>query len=144
MDVVATPISRAGGVNGEISVILDSGADLSVLPLSYREVGTCLDTASVLRDAQGRKIQGGKKRHALVVIQDDMGNTMCLKDTFALLNVTDPLLAVGKLMKLGWRINGGDNVKLAYKDEFSKSLDFRQNSLVMMAEIRRIGGDKIP
>ena len=25
-------------------------------------------------------------------------------------------LAVGKLMKLGW-IDGGDNVKLAYKDE---------------------------
>ena len=52
-------------------------------------------------------------------------------------------LAVGKLMKLGW-IDGGDNVKLAYKDESSKSLDFRQNSLVMMAEIRRVGGDKVP
>ena len=46
-------------------------------------------------------------------------------------------------MKLGW-IDGGDNVKLAYKDESSKSLDFRQNSLVMMAEIRRVGGDKVP
>jgi hypothetical protein len=81
-------VKAHGGVNGEISVILHSGADLSVLPLSYGEVGTPLDKTSVLRDAQGRKMQGGKLRQALVVIQDDMGNTMCLRETFALSNVS--------------------------------------------------------
>ena len=81
-------VKAHGGVKGESRVILHSGADLSVLPLSYGEVGTPLDKTSVLRDAQGRKMQGGKLRQALVVIQDDMGNTMCLRETFALSNVS--------------------------------------------------------
>ena len=75
-------------------MILDSGADLSVLPLSYGEVGTPLDKTSVLRDAQGRKMQGGKLRQALVVIRDDLCNTMCLRETFALSNVS-----------CGWKID---------------------------------------
>ena len=85
-------------------------------------------------------MQGGKLRQALVVIQDDMGNTMCLRETFALSNVSDRLLALGKLVKLGWRLENGDQVKLAY-NEFSKSWDFRQNSLVMMAQIRKVDGE---
>eukprot|EP00435_Cladocopium_sp_Y103_P040582 s1727_g11.t1 len=138
---------RAVGAKGahgeEINVILDSGADLSVLPLSFGEVGTPLDKKSVLRDAQGRKMQGGNLRQALVVIKDDMDNTMCLQETFALSNVSDPFLALGKMVKLGWRLEGGDQVKLAYKD-FTKALDIRQNSLVMMAQIRKVNGDKVP
>lgn len=36
-------------------MILDSGADLSVLPLSYGEVGTPLDKTSVLRDGRAER-----------------------------------------------------------------------------------------
>ena len=81
--------------------------------MNYGNVGTRLDKASVLRDAQGRKMQGGKLRQALAVIREDAGNTMCPRETVALSNVSDPLLALGKLVKLGWRLEGGDQVNLA-------------------------------
>ena len=48
----------------KVEVILDSGADCTVLPMSYRAVGNTDPYASkrVLLDAQGNKIEGGESR----------------------------------------------------------------------------------
>ena len=48
----------------KVEVILDSGADCTVLPMSYRAVGNMDPHASksVLLDAQGNRIEGGESR----------------------------------------------------------------------------------
>ena len=57
-----------------VDVILDSGADVSVLPMAYSGIGQPLTGKSILRDAQGRKMGGGELRRAVVVLQDGQGN----------------------------------------------------------------------
>ena len=54
------------GINSEkvVNIILDSGADMSVLPMEYFTIGKPLSRKSVLKDAQGRTMKGGDLRQA--------------------------------------------------------------------------------
>eukprot|EP00435_Cladocopium_sp_Y103_P075551 s444_g59.t1 len=70
------------------------------------ECGIALSRKSVLRDAQGNKMAGGALRQAVVELIDDFGNKVCIKETFALSNVMEPLLALGKMLKKGWTVAG--------------------------------------
>lgn len=71
-------------------------------------------------------------------IEDDHGNVARLRETFALSSVSEPLVALGKLLKRGWRVAGdGEDVKLAC-GEFSKTIWFRSNSLSTVAKIRLV------
>lgn len=116
----------------------DSGADMSVLPMNYGGVGIPLSRRSVLRDAQGNTMRGGALRQAIIVMEDDYGNQVHLRETFALSNVTEPLLALGKMIKKGWMVTGFNNeVKLSYGD-FNKAVGFRNNSLVTKATVRTV------
>ena len=78
MELGSRPTQRAfvRNVNMEefVDVILDSGADVSVLPMAYSGIGQPLTGKSILRDAQGRKMGGGELRRAVVVLQDGQGN----------------------------------------------------------------------
>ena len=125
-------------LDGTTPVILDSGADMSVLPLEYEKVGLALSRKSVLRDAQGNIMQGGALREALVELVDVNGTVVSIKETFALSNVSEPLLALGKLLKRGWKVEGHDGeVHLSFGD-FSMVVQSRHNSLVAQAKIRAI------
>ena len=115
-----------------------TGADMSVLPMSYCEAGRALNQKSILRDAQGNLMPGGALRRAVVEMEDDQGNVVRLRETFALSKVSEPLVALGKLLKHGWRVEGdGEEVKLACEN-FSKTIGFRSNSLSTMAKIRLV------
>ena len=129
-----------GVTKGEtVNIILDSGADMSVLPLSYKNCGKSLSKVSVLRDAQGNRMPGGALRQAVVTLEDDNGNLVEIRETFALSKVTDPLLALGKMLRRGWKIGSdGQDVKLVHGD-FNKTVNFRSNSLALEAEIRMVG-----
>ena len=91
---------------GMTQVVLDSGADMSVLPLDCKHLGAPLPKRSILRDAQGNKMKGGDLRQAEVLMEDETGQWVCLRETFAVSNVSEPLLALGKLLKKGgsWRL----------------------------------------
>ena len=120
-------------------VILDSGADISVLPMSYREVGLPIDRGTSLRDAQGGKMTNGGMRQAMIELEDEDGHLVELRESFALSIVKEPLLALGKLLRRGWKIEGeGGDVRLTH-GLFSKRLQFRHNSLVVDAKIRKVG-----
>ena len=113
---------------------------MSVLPMSYCEAGRALNQKSISRDAQGNLMPGGALRRAVVEIEDDHdhGNVVRLRETFALSTVAEPLVALGKLLKHGWRVEGdGEEVKLACEN-FSKTIGFRSNSLSTMARIRMV------
>jgi hypothetical protein len=125
-------------VNEATPIILDSGADMSVLPLEYMNVGFALSKKSVLRDAQGNIMPGGALREALVELVDGAGNMVVIKETFALSNVAEPLLALGKLLKKGWKVAGHDGEVYLSFGEFNMAVQSRHNSLVTQATIRAV------
>ena len=125
-------------VNEATPIILDSGADMSVLPLEYMNVVFALGKKSVLRDAQGNIMPGGALREALVEMVDGAGNMVAIKETFALSNVAEPLLALGKLLKKGWKVEGHDGEVYLSFGEFNMAVQSRHNSLVTRATIRAV------
>ena len=127
------------GVSGDkvVNIILDSGADMSALPMEYFTIGKWLSKRSVLKDAEGRTMKCGDLRQALVVLEGGEGNQVHMRETFALSNVKEPLLALGKLIKKGWKaVCEQDGVMLSF-GTFHKSVQFRNRSLVTSAVIRR-------
>ena len=89
-----------------VEVILDSGANCTVLPVSYQAVGhkDSSVSKSILLDAQGNKIEGGESRVFVNFEIDtpDEDSVISFKDSVVLGNVQQPLFCLGKLMKRGW------------------------------------------
>ena len=72
-----------------------------------------------------------------IALEGEDGHQAQLRESFALSNVSEPLLALGKLLRKGWKLEGAnDNVKLTH-GLFSKQLSFRRNSLVTEAQTRK-------
>ena len=76
---------RESRVERAVSMVLDSGADMSVLPLEFKEVGVPLPKRSVLRDTQGNVMRGGALRQAVIILEDENGNQVHMRETFAAL-----------------------------------------------------------
>ena len=76
----------------------------------------------------------------MIELEDEEGHLVELRESFALSNVKEPLLALGKLLTRGWKIEGEEgDVRLTH-GLFSKSLQFRHNnSLVVDAKTRKVG-----
>ena len=126
------PVTRGVTCEKGVPVVLDTGADMSVLPMSYSGIGKKLTQKSILRDAQRNRMAGGNMRQAVVELTDEDGNKVCLRETFALSNVAEPLLALGKLLRRGWRVEGRDDEVYLTCGEFDKMLKTRNNSLVIL------------
>ncbi|CAE7675889.1 unnamed protein product, partial [Symbiodinium necroappetens] len=92
--------------NQPVEVILDSGADCTVLPAEiYGAVGSpsLQGNMSVLLDAQGNRIAGGEERvQVCFQIHDEDGTIIEFKDRVVLAHVQQPLFCLGKLMKRQW------------------------------------------
>ena len=93
--------------NQPVEVILDSGADCTVLPAEiYGGVGSLSlqGNMSVLLDAQGNRIAGGEERvQVCFQIRDEDGAIIEFKDNVVLAHVQQPLFCLGKLMKRQWK-----------------------------------------
>ena len=98
----------------ECLVTLDSGADISVLPRAYAEVGQWAPGSASLRmvDAQGKRIAHNGVTKAKICTTDANGKRVELVEEFVLGNVQHPILCAGRLLRRGWTI-GGDNGQLA-------------------------------
>ena len=104
--VILVAIEEVPSEPDRVEVILDSGADCTVLPLSYQAVGhkDSSGSKSILLDAQGNKIEGGESRvfvHFEIDTPDE-DSVISFKDSVVLGNVQQPLFCLGKLMKRGW------------------------------------------
>ena len=100
-------------VHQQIEVILDSGADASLLPLWLAKEGTPLKKNSNnhggLQDAQGNRIpQKGLRLLTLTFVKPSRNGeppSMCrITEAFIVADVLNPLLAIGKLVREGWEI----------------------------------------
>ncbi|CAE7034963.1 GIP [Symbiodinium sp. CCMP2592] len=85
-------------------VILDSGADCTVLPLSsFSDVGHHSRESSFLLDAQGNRIPQGQVRTSVVFeVEGEDGEVIQFRDKAVLAQVRQPLFCFGKLLRDQW------------------------------------------
>ena len=126
-----------------IEVVLDSGADTHVLPLSYYsdELGTSAypKLKLVIRDTQGNAIHTTEQKMNITFeFRKENGKKVCVMDSAVFGNVTQPLFAVGKLWKCGCGIEPKDS-QSAYlkKGKTMVPIRFSRNSTVTDLRIYR-------
>ena len=129
---------RAGGnlTDGRVEVVIDSGADGSVLPLEYVAIGhrdPTFDKSSSFIDAQGKPISVREARIAEVQF-----GSVVFKEWFIIAPVTSPLISMGRLLRDGWCLqNSGDSMFLVRNGK-SIPVHFTRNSLCAHGVIRML------
>ena len=94
---------------GPVSVIIDSGADATILPSSFLDVGTNLcEGAPRLQDAQGVPIAVRGYKQVCFIFQADGEREVQIFDKAHFSDeINQPIISYGKLMEAGWNIVAG-------------------------------------
>lgn len=88
-----------------VAMTLDSGADISVAPAHYGEVGEPgLHRRVRMVDAQGQDIATTGNRKLRLSAETRDGKNVQFVENFALGNVSHPLMCMGKLLRQGWTL----------------------------------------
>ena len=122
-------------------VTLDSGADLSVLPMKFAGIGLRRpDRKVVMIDAQGREIESSGTTKATLTVSCDDGRTVQISEEFALGRVKQPLLCAGKFLRRGWNIKQEDSGLCLSNPEGNTRipLELKRESIQMKAKIMMI------
>lgn len=122
-------------------IVLDSGADISILPQSMASRGRArLPGKAILEDAQGGRLRTFGKKVAQVECEG-IHETVLIEDEFVIASVQTPLISLGRLLQRGWRMvpgSGEAGVHLQAPDkECQIPLCFKKNSLAVVGTIRR-------
>ncbi|CAE7237023.1 unnamed protein product [Symbiodinium sp. CCMP2592] len=120
-------------------VILDSGADVTVLPMRiFGEVG-CESKANVaLVDAQGSRIpQAAVREGVTFVVEGCDGQEIVFRDRAVLARVKQPLLCAGKMFKDGWLPRPEAEQLVMKKGSQAFPVHWARNSLVATMKIFR-------
>ena len=130
-------IRAVGNVtDGRVEVVIDSGADGSVLPLEYAAIGhrdPTFDKSSSFIDAQGKPISVREARIAEVQF-----GSVIFKERFIIAPVTSPLISMGRLLRDGWCLqNSGDSMFLVRNGK-SIPVHKKPNSLCAHGVIRML------
>ena len=145
-DSVSARVRAVKGSRPEVNmeVILDSGADLSCLPIALGSTGVRGPKAGriAVRDAQGR-LPVSNTRDVEFALQAHDGREVIWRERCIVTSVTQPLLALGKLMRSGW-IPAKDDFGMYLQHQVSGvmvPIDFRGN-LMVHATLRRVDGEE--
>ena len=115
-------------------VILDSGADTSVLPLHFSDVGQqCASPSTTFVDAQGCPLAVSTTRVATL----QFGN-VAFKEKFIVADVTMPLIALGHIIKSGWSLIQGDAGACLVNGNNTIPVHYRNNSLCARGAISMV------
>lgn len=134
---------RDEGAGAPWEIILDSGADASMVPESLRHLGEDIGYSDIphLTDAQGNSIASrGMKRYEFL-LQDTNGQQYLIRERCVVGPVRCPLLAVGKLLRKGWQItSGGGPGQLHLEEPFGRKtqIGYRNHSLMVRGHIRAL------
>ena len=135
-------------------IVLDSGADVSLIPSSRVDVGCEVETPQLLlEDAQGSPLRVGGTREAQVEFLNGVPeeSMCCLNEAFVVSDVQHVLISFGRMLKSGWfleeiptRIENDfltKQVKSA-QDSFRRQTGmpvfFRKNSLSVFGHVRKV------
>ena len=126
----------------DVEVVLDSGADGSVLPLEFGAVGHPDRTfgGSKFIDAQGKPINVKGARIAEVQF-----GQVVFRERFIIAAVTSPLISMGRLLKDGWLLQKYQNGSMALvRNSKSIPVHFKRNSLCATGVIRMLSSPDDP
>ncbi|CAE7352802.1 unnamed protein product, partial [Symbiodinium sp. CCMP2456] len=122
-------------------IVLDSGADVSVMPARWLEQGYGLvaDSKVRMQDAQGHTMpcQGSR------VITLDLGS-ICVQEQFYASAVSAPLMSLGRLLRQGWSIEQrqGGLCLCNASEEVEIPISFKRNSLVVQASVHLVAASE--
>ena len=145
-DANATPQNFVRAICQELeTVIVDSGADLSCVPLSYSKAGEKVAKAfsAQVRDAQGSKMKVAAQRNIQFRIVSRDGRPITLREKCIATGVSQPLLSLGRLIKAGWYPSRDDyGMFLVHQQTGAEiPMQFRGNSLSVDASVFRVEDD---
>ncbi|CAE7561573.1 unnamed protein product, partial [Symbiodinium necroappetens] len=111
--IVSIRAVRAHG--REVEVVVDSGADISVAPCAFADLGSPGTPAAVtMHDAQGKEIVELGNRVLDIEVRSLEGETVTIREKFAVANVGSLILSLGRLLRWGWELGhegGGPVIK---------------------------------
>ena len=118
-----------------IEIVLDSGADISALPLSFANIGkSCQQSRdSSFIDAQGGQLNVRDIRVGKVQLGD-----VAFKERFIIADVTTPLLALGSIVRAGWSLRADGSQQYSTKGNKTIEVLFKRNSLCALGTISQI------
>ena len=124
------------------SILLDSGADASVFPLSISGSGVRSHQGrSNLQDAQGRSIpilDMPDMRDVEIHLVDERGKHVLLRETVAVSDqISQPILCSGKLLESGWGVNGVEQT-LVHNSGISVPIELQNRSMSVRGWIRML------
>ena len=131
-------------------IVLDSGADVSLLPKQLRGLGRPGGRVqAVLEDAQGTRLENYGRRIAQVHFYDHSDVMAVLEDDFMVASVRSPLLSLGRLMQKGWSIvedsSAETGIGLCAPDkQVIIPIFYKKNSLAIYACIRQVVAEEDP
>ena len=118
-------------------VVLDSGADVSVMPVEWLDHGFGSVAHGQVRtqDAQGNSMpcQGSR------LITLDLG-PICVQEQFYASAVSTPLMSLGRLLRQGWSVEQrhGNLCLCNIPEEVEIPISFKRNSLVVQASVHMV------
>ena len=127
-------------------IILDSGSDVSLLPMSFVADSDSTSRERNLRDCQGQKLQISGTKDAELIVDDISNGQAILKQQFIVGDVTNCLLSLGQMMKRGWTIGKTDEcdsgIALISPDEQLKvTVEYKGDSLAITVFVRCVSDD---
>ena len=117
-----------------IEIILDSGADASLMP-KWLGQEPLRSIVTALQAAQGKRIRTEGGRIMNMTFFDLSGDSCQVQEAFTVVEVINPLMAVGKLCREGWELLAEEGLVLT--DGSSRiPVHLRKNSLAANAYIQ--------
>ncbi|CAE7521131.1 unnamed protein product [Symbiodinium natans] len=120
-------------------VILDSGADVTVIPLTHSTVGEAAAQNTRIRDAQGNDIPMATQRQNVIFeVEAAGGQRLFFRDRVVVAQVRQPLLSLGKLIRDHWNLGAVDGQLQLSKGDKSFPVHMSKNSLAANMKIYRV------
>jgi len=119
----------------QMEIVLDSGADVSALPLRFGTIGKSCPQP---RDGAFVDAQGGKLNVRDVRIGKVQLGAVSFRERFIIADVTTPLLALGSIVRAGWSLHADGTHQFLCKGDKTVEVLFKRNSLCAMGTISQI------
>jgi len=137
--------------NGKNVVILDSGSDVSILPMAAgcNVDGPAGRTHVQLRDCQGQELQVAGVKQVNLVVEDEDGSQTQLETQFLVAgSIRSAILSLGQFSRAGWPVSQAEHgpVLGSLDKTLLVPVFYVRNSLAIRAEVCRVedSHDELP
>ena len=137
-EVIAS-IRAVSAYGREVEVVVDSGADISVAPCAFAELGSPSTSAAVtMHDAQGKEIVELGNRVLDIEVRSLEGETVTIREKFAVANVGSLILSLGRLLRWGWELGHEGGGPVIKRNGCRLPIRLRRNTLTMLGIVSLI------